>query len=71
MSSLSRKVARDSLLHEVLPEAPYIVVAFHAEGKPLSPAHEIPLEAGDVIYLAPTPEGRETLRRWLTSQQRD
>jgi trk/ktr system potassium uptake protein len=59
------------LLHEVLPEAPYVVVAFTREGKPLSPAPDIPLEAGDVIYLSPAPEGRETLRRWLTSQQRD
>jgi trk system potassium uptake protein TrkA len=58
------------LLHEVLPEAPYVVVAFTRGGQPMSPAHEIPLEAGDVVYLSPAPEGREILRRWLTSQQR-
>jgi trk system potassium uptake protein TrkA len=58
------------LLHEVLPEGPYVVVAFTRAGQPMAPAHEIPLESGDVIYLSPTPEGRETLRRWLTSQQR-
>jgi len=59
------------LLHEVLPKAPYVVIAFTRGEQPMSPPHEIPLEAGDVIYLSPAPEGRETLRRWLTSQQRD
>ena len=59
------------MLHEVLPEAPYVVVAFTRGGQPMSPAHEIPLEAGDVVYLSPAPEGREILRCWLTSQQRD
>jgi trk system potassium uptake protein TrkA len=58
------------LLHEVLPEGPYVVVAFTRAGQHMSPAHAIPLEAGDVIYLSPTPEGRERLRHWLTSQQR-
>ena len=59
------------MLHEVLPAAPYIVAAFTRGERPMSPADNIPLEAGDVIYLSPAPEGRETLRRWLTSQQRD
>jgi len=59
------------LLHEVLPEAPYVVIACTRGEQPMSPAHEIALEAGDVIYLSPAPEGRDTLRRWLTSQQRD
>jgi trk system potassium uptake protein TrkA len=58
------------LLREVLPEGPYTVVAFTRQGHPTTPAHQIPLEAGDVIYLSPAPEGREALRRWLTSQQR-
>ena len=58
------------LLREVLPGAPYVVVAFTRAGQPMPSAHEIPLEAGDVIYLSPAPEGRETLQRWLTSQQR-
>jgi trk system potassium uptake protein TrkA len=58
------------LLREVLPEGPYIVVAFTRQGHPRTPAHQTPLEAGDVIYLSPAPEGREALRRWLTSQQR-
>jgi trk system potassium uptake protein TrkA len=59
------------LLREVLPEAPYVVVAFTRAGQPMPSPHEILLEAGDVIYLSPAPEGRETLQRWLTSQQRD
>jgi trk system potassium uptake protein TrkA len=59
------------LLHEVLPQGAYVVVAVTRAGQHLSPTHEIPLETGDVIYLSPVPEGREPLRRWLTSQQRD
>jgi trk system potassium uptake protein len=59
------------LLHEVLPEAPYVVIALTRGEQPMSPAHAVALEAGDVIYLSPAPEGREPLRRWLTSQQRD
>jgi trk system potassium uptake protein len=59
------------LLREVLPEAPHVVVAFTRAGQPMPSPHEIRLEAGDVIYLSPAPEGRETLQRWLTSQQRD
>jgi trk system potassium uptake protein TrkA len=59
------------MLREVLPAAPYIVAAFARGERAMSPADNIPLEAGDVIYLSPAPEGRETLRRWLTSQQRD
>jgi trk system potassium uptake protein len=59
------------LLREVLPEVPYVVIAFTRAGQPMPLAHEVPLEAGDVIYLSPAPEGRETLRCWLTSQQRD
>jgi trk system potassium uptake protein len=58
------------LLHEVLPKGPYVIVAFTRAGQSMSPVHEIPLEAGDVIYLSPAPEGREALRHWLTSQQR-
>jgi trk system potassium uptake protein TrkA len=58
------------LLHEVLPAGPYVVVALTRAGQAMSRAHQIPLEAGDVIYLSPSPEGREALRRWLTSQQR-
>jgi trk system potassium uptake protein len=58
------------LLREVLPGAPYVVVAFTRAGQPMPSPYEIPLEAGDVIYLSPAPEGRETLQRWLTSQQR-
>ncbi|MGH8068079.1 MAG: potassium channel family protein [Candidatus Entotheonellia bacterium] len=58
------------LLHEILPAGPYVVVAFTRAGQPIAPAHEIPLESGDVIYLSPAPEGRELLRSWLTSQQR-
>jgi trk system potassium uptake protein len=58
------------LLREVLPGAPYVVVAFTRAGQPMPSPHKITLEAGDVIYLSPAPEGRETLQRWLTSQQR-
>jgi trk system potassium uptake protein len=58
------------LLHEVLPEGSSVVVAFTRAGQAMSLAHGVPLEAGDVIYLCPAPEGREALRRWLTSQQR-
>jgi trk system potassium uptake protein TrkA len=58
------------LLRQVLPAAPYVAVAFIRAGQPLPSAHETPLEAGDVIYLSPASEARETLRRWLTSQQR-
>ena len=61
---------RGRLLHEVLPEGPYVVVAFTRAGQHMSPAHAIPLEPGDVIYLSPSPEGRGRLRHWLTSQQR-
>ena len=58
------------LLHEVLPEGPYVVVACTRRGQPMPPAHELPLEAGDVVYLSSAPEGRETLRRWLAAQQK-
>jgi trk system potassium uptake protein len=58
------------LLHEVLPEGPYVVVAFTRAGRAIPPGHEVALEAGDVIYLSPAPESREILRRWLTSQER-
>ena len=58
------------LLREVLPEGPYNVLAFTRGGQPMPSPHATPLEAGDVIYLSPAPEARETLRRWLTSQQR-
>jgi trk system potassium uptake protein len=58
------------LLREVFPKGSYVVVAFTRAGQPVSPAHELPLEAGDVIYLSPAPESREALRRWLTSQQK-
>ena len=49
------------LLHEVLPKGPYVVVAFTRAGQPMSPAHESPLEAGDVIYLSPAPRGPRDL----------
>jgi trk system potassium uptake protein TrkA len=58
------------LLHELLPAGPYVVVAFTRAGQSIALTRELPLEAGDVIYLSPTPEGRELLRSWLTSQQR-
>jgi trk system potassium uptake protein TrkA len=58
------------LLPEVLPEVPYVAVAFIRAGQPLPSAHETALEAGDVVYLSPATEGRETLRRWLTEQLR-
>jgi trk system potassium uptake protein len=58
------------LLHELLPEGPHVVVAFTRAGQSVSQAHDVLVEAGDVIYLSPAPEGREALRRWLTSQQR-
>jgi trk system potassium uptake protein TrkA len=58
------------LLHEMLPGASYIVVAHTRGGEALPPVDTNPLEPGDVIYLSPSPEGREALRRWLTSQQR-
>jgi trk system potassium uptake protein len=57
-------------LREVLPDIPYVVVAFTRAGQLTPSAHKIPLEAGDVIYLSPPPESREALRRWLTEQQR-
>jgi trk system potassium uptake protein TrkA len=57
------------LLYELLPDEACIVVAFTRGGKVMTSAHEIPLQSGDIIYLSPTPEGRETLRHWLTSQQ--
>jgi trk system potassium uptake protein len=58
------------LLRDVFPEVPYVVVAFTRAGQPIPLPHETPLEAGDVIYLSPATESRETLRRWLTKQQR-
>jgi Trk K+ transport system NAD-binding subunit len=58
------------MLREVLPEGHYVVVACTRTGKPLPPAQELLLEAGDVIYLSSAPEGRETLRRWLAAQQK-
>lgn len=59
-----------NLLHEVLPEGAYTVVGFTRRGLTMSPAHEILLESGDVIYLAPSQVGREPLRRWLTSHRK-
>jgi trk system potassium uptake protein TrkA len=59
-----------NLLREVLPEGSYTVVGFTRGERVMSPAHEILLEPGDVIYLAPSPEGREPLRRWLTSHRK-
>jgi trk system potassium uptake protein TrkA len=59
-----------SLLREILPEGPYVVVACTRIGQPMPSAQETPLEAGDVIYLSPAPEGREALRRWLRAQQK-
>jgi trk system potassium uptake protein TrkA len=58
------------LLQQVLPEGPYAVVGFARAGQSITGAHDLPLEAGDVLYLSPAPEGREMLRRWLTSHQR-
>jgi trk system potassium uptake protein len=58
------------LLHEVLPEGCCIVVGHTRAGETLSPVDTNPVEAGDVLYLSPSPAGRERLRRWLTSQQR-
>jgi trk system potassium uptake protein TrkA len=58
------------LLREILPQVRHVVVAFIRAGQPMPSTHETPLEAGDVIYLSPATEGRETLRRWLTEQQR-
>ena len=58
------------MLREVLPKGPYVVVACTRTGQPMPSAQELPLEAGDVIYLSSAPEGRETLRRWLAAQQR-
>jgi trk system potassium uptake protein TrkA len=58
------------LLRDVFPEVPYVVVAFTRAGRPIPSPHETPLEAGDVVYLSPATESRETLRRWLTKQQR-
>jgi trk system potassium uptake protein len=58
------------LLHEVLPKGSYVVVAHTRGGEALSPVDTNPLEPGDVIYLSPSPERREALRRWLTAQQR-
>jgi trk system potassium uptake protein len=59
-----------NLLREVLPKASYTVVAFTRAGQVVASAHDIPLQSGDVIYLAATSEGREALRHWLTSQER-
>jgi trk system potassium uptake protein len=58
------------LLRDVFPQVPYVVVAFTRAGRPIPSPHETPLEAGDVVYLSPATESRETLRRWLTKQQR-
>lgn len=58
------------LLRDVLPEARHVLVAFARAGQHMMLTPELVLEAGDVIYLSPAPEGREALRRWLTSQQR-
>jgi Trk K+ transport system NAD-binding subunit len=58
------------LLREVLPEVSYVVVALTRVGQPMPTPHDTPLEAGDVIYLSPATENRETLQRWLTEQQR-
>jgi trk system potassium uptake protein TrkA len=58
------------LLHEVLPEGAYVVVALTRGGQLVDAAHTTPVAAGDVIYLTPAPGGRDTLRQWLTSQQR-
>jgi trk system potassium uptake protein TrkA len=58
------------LLREVLPAVPYVAVAFIRAAQPMPSPHETPLEAGDVLYLSPATEARESLRRWLTQQQR-
>ena len=58
------------LLHDILPDGPYVVVACTRAGHPLPSTGEYLLEAGDVIYLSPAPEGREALRLWLTVQQK-
>jgi trk/ktr system potassium uptake protein len=58
------------LLREVLPEGPHVVVACTRLGEPMPSPQETPLEAGDVIYLSPAPEGREALRHWLKAQQK-
>jgi trk system potassium uptake protein len=58
------------MLYEVLPEGPYVVVAFTRAGERMSPPYDVLLEVGDVIYLSAAPEGREALQRWMTSQQR-
>jgi trk system potassium uptake protein TrkA len=57
------------MLREVLPEGPYVVVAITRTGHPLPLLQDPVLEAGDVVYLSPAPEGREALRRWLTAQR--
>jgi trk system potassium uptake protein len=58
------------LLREVLPKGPHVMVACTRTGQPLPWAQELPLEAGDVIYLSTAAEGREALRRWLMAQQK-
>jgi trk system potassium uptake protein TrkA len=58
------------LLQQVLPEGPYVLVGFTRAGQTVTVTGDLPLEAGDVLYLSPAPEGREILRRWLTSEQR-
>jgi trk system potassium uptake protein TrkA len=58
------------LLREVLPAVPYVAVAFIRAAQSMPSPHETPLEAGDVLYLSPATEARESLRRWLTQQQR-
>ena len=58
------------ILRAILPKGPYVVVGCTRTGKPMPSAQELPLEAGDVIYLSSAPEGREALRRWLAAQQR-
>ena len=58
------------MLTEVLPKGPYVVVACTRTGQPLPLTQELPLEAGDVVYLSSPPAGRETLQRWLAEQQK-
>jgi trk system potassium uptake protein TrkA len=58
------------LLPAVLPEGQYRVLACTRAEQPIAAPYDTPLEVGDVVYLSPTSEGRETLRGWLASHQR-
>jgi trk system potassium uptake protein TrkA len=57
-------------LQEVLPKGPYVVVACTRAARPLPAAQDLPLEAGDMVYLSSAPEGRVTLRHWIAAQQK-